>query len=187
MYNFLSIGKDCTIWPGANIAGAENIWVGNAVMIDSLTFLYAKKRIRIGDFAHIGGYSSITGGEECEIGPVTSLSWGVRVFTATENLEWLFGPNIPPEYRHAIREKVHIGKHVLIGANSVILPGAVIHDGAVIGAGSVVRKGQEIAPWSVWGGVPAHFIRSRDALPVFEAEQELMGRFYRGGVYVGKV
>ena len=187
MHKFLGIGRDCSIWSGAHIVGAEYIRVGNAVTIDDYCFIYARAYITLGDFVHICAFSSITGGEACEVGPFSSLSWGARVFTGTENLKKLLGPKIPLDLREAVRKPVTIGKHVLIGANSVILPGAHIHDGAIIGASSVVRQDQEIAPWTVWGGVPAHYIYARDRQLILAAEEQLRKRYYHNGVYIGAV
>ncbi|MBN1304191.1 MAG: 2,3,4,5-tetrahydropyridine-2,6-dicarboxylate N-acetyltransferase, partial [Anaerolineales bacterium] len=47
-----------------------------------------------------------------------------------------------------------------IGTGSVILPGITIGEGAVVGANSVVTKNVE--PYTVVGGVPAHFIKRVD-------------------------
>jgi acetyltransferase-like isoleucine patch superfamily enzyme len=44
-----------------------------------------------------------------------------------------------------------------IGTGAVILPDVTIGQGAVVGANSVVTK--NVAPYTVVGGVPAHFIK----------------------------
>jgi acetyltransferase-like isoleucine patch superfamily enzyme len=44
-----------------------------------------------------------------------------------------------------------------IGTGSVILPNVTIGEGAVVGANSVVTS--NVAPYTVVGGVPAHFIK----------------------------
>lgn len=41
----------------------------------------------------------------------------------------------------------------------IILPGVHVGNGCVIAAGSVVTK--DVAPYTVVGGVPAHFIKGR--------------------------
>ena len=51
-----------------------------------------------------------------------------------------------------------IGPRAFVGAHSLILKGVKIGEGAVVAAGSVVTK--SIPPFELWGGVPAHFIRS---------------------------
>lgn len=56
-------------------------------------------------------------------------------------------------------EPIVIGNDVWIGARVTILPGVYIGDGCVIGAGSIVTK--NVPDFEIWGGNPAHFIRSR--------------------------
>lgn len=52
-----------------------------------------------------------------------------------------------------------IGDDVWIGSRVTILPGVHIGNGAVIGAGAVVTK--NVPDYEVWGGNPAHFLKSR--------------------------
>jgi acetyltransferase-like isoleucine patch superfamily enzyme len=54
---------------------------------------------------------------------------------------------------------IEIGNDVWIGLNVIILSGVKIGDGAIIAAGSVVTK--SIPPYSIYGGVPAKFIKHR--------------------------
>jgi acetyltransferase-like isoleucine patch superfamily enzyme len=52
---------------------------------------------------------------------------------------------------------ISIGADAWIGTGAVILPDVVIGEGAVVGANSVVTK--SVPPYTVVGGVPAHFIK----------------------------
>lgn len=52
--------------------------------------------------------------------------------------------------------KVTIEDGVYVGAYSQIMPGVTIGNGALVAAGSVVTK--SVAPHTVVGGNPAHFI-----------------------------
>lgn len=52
-----------------------------------------------------------------------------------------------------------VGNDVWIGAKVVILRGVTIGDGAVVAAGAVVTE--DVAPYSIVGGVPAKLIRDR--------------------------
>lgn len=54
---------------------------------------------------------------------------------------------------------VDIGNDVWIGANATIVDGVTVGDGAVIAAGSVVVN--DVAPYSIVGGIPAREIRKR--------------------------
>jgi carbonic anhydrase/acetyltransferase-like protein (isoleucine patch superfamily) len=52
--------------------------------------------------------------------------------------------------------------NVLIGMGAVILDNAVIGENSIIAAGSVVLSGMNIEPGSVYGGVPAKWIKDTD-------------------------
>jgi maltose O-acetyltransferase len=56
-------------------------------------------------------------------------------------------------------EPIVIEDDVWIGSRSLIMKGVTIGHGAIIAAGSVVTK--DIPPYEIWGGNPAHFLKSR--------------------------
>lgn len=60
-------------------------------------------------------------------------------------------------------EPIIIEDDVWIGARAIILPGVRIGKGAIIGAGAVVTE--DVKPYSIVGGVPAKFIKSRKQPP----------------------
>jgi len=94
----------------------------------------------------VAGDAFITIGNHCALAP------NVRVLSATHDHRRLDLPD---------RAKgVSIGNYVWIGAGAIILPGVTIGDGAVIAAGSVVTR--DVAPFSIAGGNPARFIKSRE-------------------------
>ena len=55
--------------------------------------------------------------------------------------------------------QIRIGNDVWIGNDVKIMEGVTIGDGAVVAAGSIVTR--DVAPYSVFGGIPAKFIRMR--------------------------
>ncbi len=55
-----------------------------------------------------------------------------------------------------------ISDNVLIGIGAVILDNCEIGENSIIAAGSVVLAGTIIEPGSIWGGVPAKFIKKTD-------------------------
>jgi galactoside O-acetyltransferase len=142
------------------IVGLENIQFGTNIIIDDFAFVYARGRIKIGDYVHIACFASVTGGAELEIGDFCAISQGVRILTATDDFrEWGFGNStVPEEYRNTTRAPVTIGRFCIVGANSVVLPGITIGEGATVGAGTVVTK--DLAPWGVYLG--NRRIRERD-------------------------
>jgi acetyltransferase-like isoleucine patch superfamily enzyme len=58
---------------------------------------------------------------------------------------------------------VRVGAWADIGTNATILPGVTIGRGAIIGAGAVVTH--DVAPFAIVAGVPARFMRWREAAP----------------------
>ncbi|MEG1620097.1 MAG: acyltransferase, partial [Eubacterium sp.] len=59
-----------------------------------------------------------------------------------------------------ITKPIVVGNDVYIGVNSVILPGVKIGNNCIIAAGAVVTK--DIPDNSVYGGIPARFIKTTD-------------------------
>jgi len=54
---------------------------------------------------------------------------------------------------------IKIGSNVWVGTRVTILPGVEIGEGAIIGANAVVT--QNVAPYTIVGGVPAKYIKDR--------------------------
>ena len=52
--------------------------------------------------------------------------------------------------------------YALIGMGATVLDHAVVGEGAIVAAGSLVLSNTVIEPGSIWGGVPAKFIKKVD-------------------------
>lgn len=152
--------KSVKIYDSAKLVGIQHIEFGHNVIIDDFVFIYAKKRIRIGNFVHIAAYASITGGEEVIFEDFTCISWGCRLFTATDDFVGRgFGNStLPDEFRNVRRAPIRLERFAIVGANSVVLPGVTIGEGATVGANSVVTR--DLPPWGVYVG--NRKIRDRD-------------------------
>lgn len=61
--------------------------------------------------------------------------------------------------QNGVEKEIFIDEDVWIGANVVVLKGVNIGKGAIVAAGAVVTK--SIAPYEIWGGVPAKKIGER--------------------------
>jgi carbonic anhydrase/acetyltransferase-like protein (isoleucine patch superfamily) len=53
-----------------------------------------------------------------------------------------------------------INENVLIGIGAIILDDAEIGENSIVAAGALVLAGTVIGPGSIWGGVPAKFIKN---------------------------
>lgn len=152
--------RNVKIYSGAKIVGAEHIEYGHDIIIDDFVFIYAKKKIHIGNYVHIAAFSSITGGEEVTFGDFSTLSWGCRIFTATDDFigKGFGNSTVPEEYRNVCRASVTLARFAIVGANSVILPGVTLGEGVSVGANSVITR--DLEPWGVYVG--NRRVRDRD-------------------------
>lgn len=100
-------------------------------------------KLKIGKFCSIAGNVHILLGGEHRTDSITTYPFDVLL----------------EEKPTPSKGDVIIGNDVWIGENVTILSGVTIGDGAVIAAGSVVSK--NVAPYEIYGGVPAKFIRYR--------------------------
>jgi galactoside O-acetyltransferase len=151
MSKILKNGK-VIIFDTAKIIGEENIEFGDYIIIDEFVFIYAKKKIKLGNYIHIAVGSSISGSEMFVMEDFSTLSGGVRVYTSTDDFKFFgFGNStISDKFRNVKHAPVIIKRFAIIGANSVILPGVTIGEGAAVGAGSVVTK--DLEPWGIYVG-----------------------------------
>ena len=60
--------------------------------------------------------------------------------------------------------------YALIGMGATVLDHAVVGEGAIVAAGSLVLSNTVIEPGSIWGGVPAKFIKKVDPEQAKESE-----------------
>ena len=89
---------------------------------------------------------------DIEIGKGTVIADGCILVTHFYDVSNLF--------EHAYhRGSIVIGENVYLGSNVVITKPISIGDGAIIAAGSILTK--DVEPYTIWGGNPAKFIRSR--------------------------
>ena len=123
------------------IIGLENIEFGRDVLIDDFVLLYAKKKMRIGHHVHIACFTSITGGEELDIGDFSAISQGCRILTATDDFkDWGFGNStVEEKWRNVRRAPIAVGRFCIVGANSVVLPGVRIGEGTTVAPARLSR------------------------------------------------
>lgn len=113
------------------------------------------QKVTLGDFSGIGINAKIYG--ECHIGAFVMMGTDVTVITRNHRFDRTDVPMMKQGFED--EKPVYIGDDVWIGDRVIILPGVHIGNGCIIAAGSVVTK--DVAPYTVVGGVPAHFIKER--------------------------
>lgn len=144
--------------------------------------------VTVGENCRFISTTSATFGSEpylIKIGEHVTITAGVRFLTHDGGV-WVFRQELP---EIDLIRPICIGDNVFIGLNSTILPGVTIGDNVVVAAGSIVTR--DVPDNSVWGGVPAKFIKSLDdyrksveleaiptkVLSAFEKQQFLLSRF----------
>ena len=65
-----------------------------------------------------------------------------------------------------------IKDYALVGMGSTVLDHVVVGEGAIVAAGSLVLSNTIIEPGSIWGGVPAKFIKKVDPEQAKELNQK---------------
>ena len=146
----------------AIVVGFENISIGDNVKIDSnVTLAASGGRLSIGSWTHIGGSSHFSCSGGIVLNDFVTISQGVKIYSASDDYsgESLTNPTISEIYKKIQREKVVIGKHVIIGSNSVVAPGAILEIGVAVGALSFVKG--RLEEWNIYGGNPIKRIKSR--------------------------
>lgn len=105
----------------------------------------------------MGAYSCLSEDVDCYsvddivIGDQAVVSQGVKLCTASHD--------ISSEIMELTTNPIIIGANAWVAGWSIILPGVTVGEGAVVAAGAVVAK--DVEPWSVVGGNPARYIKSR--------------------------
>lgn len=120
--------------------------------------------VTLGANCHIATGVCIFGSYGFEMGDGCALSPGVKVFTATEDVDSGYLSSFVGglEPRGMKQGPVRFGKYVVIGANSVVMPNVTIADEVQIGSLSFVNR--SLAGQAIYVGAPARFLRARPKL-----------------------
>ena len=159
---FCSLGIDIRLSRKASIYGANKISIGNHVRIDDFCVLSAGVGgIFLGDYIHIGVYSSIIGGGTVVLRDFVNISSRVSIYSSNDDYSGaaMTNPMVPACYSNIQVAEVEICTHVIIGSGSVILPGITIGAGAAVGALSLVN--QDCKPFGIYAGVPVRHTKER--------------------------
>jgi acetyltransferase-like isoleucine patch superfamily enzyme len=161
---FKSVGQNCKISKHACIYSAGLISIGNNCRIDDFCILSPSGMggLLIGNNVHIAPYCLVSGRSIIRIGDYVNISSRVSIYSSSDDFsgEELPGPqSLLDTYQPYESSPISIGSFSIIGAASVLLPGAELEEGASVGALSLVKD--RIPAFSIYGGIPAKYIRSR--------------------------
>lgn len=149
----------------------ELVTIAESARIDRWCKIEGK--VTIGEHVHIASFSHIgAGGGEVVFGDFSGCSSHVVICSGVPDIRYLYVSAADPlECQHPVRKKTVIGRYAVLFAGAVVYPGVTIGDGALIGAGSVVTK--DVPPWTVYGGVPAKWLRDRPLHELIGASEYL--------------
>lgn len=134
---------------------------GNGSVFFPCSSYFTYKYIDIGQNVFIGKKAWFSSGENArlQIGSDVMFGPGVTVLCGDHQINEIGVRIAFAKQQSSCKGEVVISDDVWVGANTTILKGVTIGTGAVIAAGSLVNK--NVLPYSVYGGVPAKFIRFR--------------------------
>lgn len=127
------------------------VQIGRDAAIHRHCRVYAPHQVTIGANTIVNYGVLLDGRSGLQIGNNVSISEGTVILTLGHDPD-------SPHFALA-GGPVLVDDYAFIGAYARILPGVRIGEGAVVGVGAVVT--QDVAPYTVVGGVPAQFIRQR--------------------------
>lgn len=159
-FGFKAVGERVLISRKASIYGLENIELGSNIRIDDFCVLSGK--IKIGNYVHVGVYTSLCGGSKgIVLEDFVNLSRKIEIFAVSDDFSGasMTNPTIPDGYKNVLEAEVILKKHVLVGAGSIILPGVILKEGSAVGALSLVKN--NTTSWSINAGIPAKKINDR--------------------------
>lgn len=160
---FRSLGNNVRIAKNCTIIGAENISIGDNVRIDGYCSIVAAGDgyLNLGSYIHIGGYCALLAGAGITMEDFTTISWGVRLFSRSDDFtgRHMTNPTVPSQYTGVVGGAILIKRHAVVGANTVILPKVTLGEGVAVGALSLVNK--SLDEWGIYSGNPAARIRDR--------------------------
>ena len=113
----------------------EGIHIGHNTIISNDAFLDGRRGIYIGNNVNIGAE--------------------VRIYTIRHDLAG-------PTFTETRGNPVYINDMAYIANRVTIFDGVTIGEGAVVATGALVTR--DVEPWTIVGGVPARFIKSRPVL-----------------------
>lgn len=126
--------------------------IGHETNLEMGIRVFAPQRIVIGDNSVVHFDCILDGRCGLVIGSCVDVGHQVNIFTLQHDID-------SPTYRTE-GGKVTIGDYAVIGGRATILPRVTVGEGAVVATGAVVTK--DVDPYTLVGGVPAHFIRGRE-------------------------
>lgn len=159
--NFKHIGKNVFISNKCSIYSPHLIEIGDNVRIDDFSILSPGSILKIGNYVHIGCYTSLIGKGEFILEDFVGISGRVSLYSSSDDYTGMSMTNamVPNEFKKITNGKIHIKKHCIIGSGSIILPNTTIGIGCSIYAQTLIKSNCE--EFGVYSGNPSKLIGKR--------------------------
>jgi acetyltransferase-like isoleucine patch superfamily enzyme len=177
---FLFVGPGCKIRCRSKIAFGKNVTIERGCYFDALSYngmsigssttfgkncivectgnlKFLGKGLNIGQHVGVGSGSFLGCAGGIEIGDHTIMGNYVTFHSENHNYS---DQSILIRLQGVSHQGIKIGKNCWIGAKVTILDGVTVEDGCIIAAGALLIKGTYQKD-SIYGGIPARFIKSR--------------------------
>ncbi len=134
--------------------------------------------VKIGDECSIW-FSTVLRGDvnSIRIGNGVNIQDGSVLHTLYQKSTIEIGDNVSVGHNVTIHGAT-IKEYALIGMGSTVLDGAVVGEGAIVAAGALVLKNTIIPPHTIWGGVPAKFIKEVDPAQTKEMNYKIARNYH---------
>lgn len=139
-----------------NVRGFKPVIGKNCYIADNATII---GDTIIGDYCSIWFNTVIRGDvNSIKIGNKVNIQDGAILHCLYEKSVIEIGDNVSVGHNVVIHG-AKICDNVLVGMGAIILDNSVIGENSIIAAGALVLSGTIVNPGSIWGGVPAKFIK----------------------------
>lgn len=125
------LGPHCHIYPGARIWAPWNLHCDDAACIADGAVVYNPAPVRLGSHAVVSQQAYLCGA----------------------------GHDIDDPAFPMVSRPIRIGAYAWVAARATVQAGVSVGEGAVLALGSVATR--DLAPWTVYAGVPARPLRAR--------------------------
>jgi acetyltransferase-like isoleucine patch superfamily enzyme len=151
-------GDNVVFEPGALVFHPQTISLGSDVYVGHYAILkgYHKNEMILGSDVWIGQSCFLHSAGGIRIGDHVGIAPHVRILTSTHEE----AGRQPVIFGGLEFAEVVIEDGCDLGVGTVILPGVTVGEGSIVGAGAVVTR--DVAPYSVYAGVPARKLRDRN-------------------------
>ena len=154
LYEVEAANPTCRFENNITIVSPERLKLGRHVYISKNCVLDCggkwfdyRGKITLGDHAHISPNCLLSGAGEIEMGPRSSIGWGVMLLSQVIDLKVLEDHSLLDEFVRPHKfAKITLEEDVLIGAGTIVTQGVTIGKGSLISGNCVIK--QDIPPFS---------------------------------------